>query len=276
MKHFLELKDINSAIVNEIFSIADSINDKGKFLADKCAVLFFPTSSVITRTTFEKGIASAGGLTIMFPSDALDKKTKIKDVIGYLCNWVDCIIVRHNSMDVIEEIAKYSSVPVINAMTDINHPCEILADLYAISKLRKDYLALQYTYVGCNSNIGRTWFEASQTLGFNFRQCCPSGNGYEILGATVVHEFDKALQGSDVVLTDSLQAKALEDFKPYQITVDAMSKSNSNSILNPCPPFFRGEEVSEDAINSPYFVGYKFKETLISVQQAIIFYCLSC
>ena len=274
MKHFLELKDINLSVMNEIFTIADSIKDKGKFLTDKCAVLFFPTSSVLTRTTFEKGIVSAGGQTILFPPDTLDTRRKLEDTVGYLCNWADCIIVRHNSMDVIEEIAKYSSVPVINAMTDVNHPCEILSDLYAISKLRKDYLSLQYTYVGRDNNIGRTWFKASQSIGFSFRQCCPQGKGYEILGATVLNSFNDALQGSDVVLTDSLPANALEDFKSYQITFNAMLKTNKNSILNPCPPFFRGEEVSEDAINSPYFVGYKFKETLLSVQQATIFYCL--
>ena len=122
MKYFLQLKDINSTIMNEIFSIADGIEDKGKFLTDKCVVLFFPASSVLTRMTFEKGIVSAGGQAILFPSDTLDSRRKIEDTVGYLCNWADCIIVRHNSMDIIEEIAKYSSVPVINAMTDINHP----------------------------------------------------------------------------------------------------------------------------------------------------------
>ena len=275
MKHFLQLRDINLTVMNEIFSIADGIKDKGKFLTDKCVVLFFPASSVLTRVTFEKGIASAGGQAILFPSDTLDSRRKIEDTVGYLCNWADCIIVRHNSMDIIEEIAKYSSVPVINAMTDVNHPCEITTGLYAISKLRKDYMDLQYTYVGRANNIGRTWFEASQTFGFSFRQSCPRGRGYEIPDAAVVYEFDEALQGSDVVLTDSLPANALEDFKPYQITLDSMRKTNSNSILNPCPPFYRGEEVSEDAIDSQYFVGYQFKENLLSVQQAIVFYCLN-
>ena len=159
-------------------------------------------------------------------------------------------------------------------MTSENHPCEILSDLYSISKRTNDYLSLQYTFVGKRGNIGNTWFDASRALGFPFRQCCPKGRNYEIPGAEVLYELDSALQGSDVILTDSLSAGTLDDFRPYQITIDAMSKANSTAILNPCPPFYRGEEVSADVIDSPFFVGYQFKAALLKVQQALIVYLL--
>ena len=274
MKHFLTLKDINFTLMNEIFSIADNIDEYKNSLHNKTFILFFPNSSIRTRVTFEKAIVTLGGHPILFPSDALDKKEEIKDVIGYLNNWADCVVVRHNRFDYIEDIAKYSDVPVINAMTSENHPCEILSDLYAVSKMKDDYLSLRYTFVGKRGNIGNTWFEASQALGFQFRQCCPKDKSYEIPGAEVVYDLESAMQGSDVILTDSLPSDILDDFKPYQITVDAMNLANSNAILNPCPPFYRGEEVSDDVIDSPYFVGYNFKACLLNIQQALIVYLI--
>ena len=274
MRHFLTLSDITLPIANEIFSIADAIEDYASVLNNKTVVLFFPDSSIRTRLTFEKGILTLGGQVILFPSDALDKKEEIRDVIGYLNNWADCLVVRYNRFDRIQDLAKHSAVPVINAMTGETHPCEILTDLYALSKRTADYLSLQYTFVGKRGNIGSTWFEASQALGFRFRQCCPKGKNYEIPGAQVVYELDAAMLGSDVVLTDSLPAEALADFKPYQITTSAMRKANSKAILNPCPPFYRGEEVSAEVLDSPFFVGYPFKSSLLAVQQALIVYLL--
>ena len=275
MKHFLRLTDIDFSTLKEIFACADTIHAQGAVLAGKSVVLFFPATSIRTRVTFEKGIALLGGQPILFPSDTLDKKEKIRDVVGYLNNWADVLIVRHNSLALLDKIASYSTVPVINAMTDENHPCEILSNLYALSKLRANYTKLCYTFVGANHNIGKAWHEAARAFGLNFRQCCPVGKGYEIAGAEVFHDLDAAMHGSDIVLTDSLPASMLPDFLPYQITLDAMKKANKNALLNPCPPFFRGEEVSADAIESPYFVGYAFKKSLLAVQQAIIAYVLS-
>jgi ornithine carbamoyltransferase len=235
-------------------------------------VLFFPSTSIRTRVTYEKGINLLGGHTILFDSDALEKKEMIEDVIGYLNNWADAIVVRHNDIELVKEIAKYAKVPVINAMTKVNHPCEILADLYALSKLRKDYLKAKYLYVGPPSNIGRTWLEASDLLGFSFTECCPSG--YEMESTNIVNDIAYAIMDKDIVLTDSLSEEQLQDFKDFQITFELMDKANDNALLNPCPPFFRGEEVADDVISSQYFVGYDFKKSLLEVQQAIIVFTM--
>ena len=275
MKSVIKLSDINISDLKEIFLIADDIHNKGAALDGKTVVLFFPSSSIRTRITFEKGIHLLGGQSVLFPSDTLDKKESIKDVAGYLGNWADLIITRHNSLQLLEELEKHSSVPIINAMTSENHPCEIISDLYSISKLRTNFLNLQYTFVGKRGNIGNTWFEAARLYGFEFRQCCPDGRDYEIKGATVVRELDEAMRGSDVILTDSLPADALSDYHPYQITLHALKLANDNALLNPCPPFFCGEEVSEDAINSRYFVGYEFKKSLLEVQQALMLFALA-
>ncbi len=274
MKNLTRLIDLQSHDVYDIFNIADKLNI-GKyrnFLNEKTAVLFFPPSSIRTRITFEKGIYLLGGQPVLFPSDALDKKEDLKDVCGYLNNWADIIIIRHKNIQLIEEFAKYSEVPVINAMSDINHPCEILSDMYSLSKIRDNFISDNYLFCGKNGNIGLTWKEASNVMGFALSQCC--GIGYEMDGVNVYHNINTAVRGKDIICTDSLSGEEINDFKDCQITKEIMDIANQNAILNPCPPFYRGEEVSDDAIQSKYFVGYEFKKNLLRIQQAIMIWCM--
>ena len=274
-KSLVFIDDFSKEEIYEIFKLADKFADdvsQVKTLEGKTVVLFFPESSIRTRVTFEKGIQELGGKTILFPPEALDKKEKLRDVIGYLENWVDAIVVRHSDIEVVKSMARHARIPVINAMTSENHPCEIIADLYALSKLYKDIEKKKYLFVGAKGNIGNTWKAASELMGFELEQCCPVG--YEIDNINFHINIDEAVIGKDIICSDSIPDKAKEDFKEYQITLQQMEKANQGAILNPCPPFFRGEEVSEDVINSEYFVGYGFKKCLITVQQAILCYLL--
>lgn len=235
-------------------------------------VLFFPSTSLRTRVTFEKGIYLLGGQSILFPTETLGKKEKLEDVCGYLNNWADGIIVRHRNIDVVKKLAQYSKIPVINAMTDWNHPCEIISDMYSLSKIRVDFTKDKFLFCGKSGNIGLSWKEAANVLGFELSQCCPKG--YEMEGVQVFRDIKEAVKGKDIICTDSLPTDILGDFEHYRITKEIMDMANENAILNPCPPFYRGEEVSEDVIYSDYFVGYQFKKNLLEVQQAIVIYCL--
>jgi len=274
MKNLTRLIDLQSHDVYDIFNIADKLNigKYSNFLNEKTAVLFFPPSSIRTRITFEKGIYLLGGQPVLFPSDALDKKEDLKDVCGYLNNWADIIIIRHKNIQLIEEFAKYSKVPVINAMSDTNHPCEILSDMYSLSKIRDNFISDNYLFCGKNGNIGLTWKEASNVMGFALSQCC--GIGYEMDSLNVYHNINTAVRGKDIICTDSLSGEELNDFKDCQITKEIMDMANQNAVLTPCPPFYRGEEVSDDAIQSKYFVGYEFKKNLLRIQQAIMIWCM--
>jgi len=274
MKNLIRLSDYSKDDICMIFDIADKIQqgDYKDYLLNKTVVLFFPNGSIRTRVTYEKGIHLLGGQSILFPTDTLDKKEKIEDVVGYLNNWADCIVVRHNNIELIEEMARYANIPIINAMTNINHPCEILSDLYALSKIRNDYLKTKYLFVGAKGNIGLAWKEASDLLGLSLIQSCPKG--YEIENVTIEYDISKAIIDKDIVLTDSLGNDKLLYFKGYQVSKALMDKANENALLNPCPPFYRGEEISEDIIESCYFVGYEFKRTLLEVQQSIIIFNL--
>lgn len=275
MKNLIRLTDYNADEIKEIFEIVKEIQ-QGKYLNilnGKTVVMFFPNTSIRTRVTFEKGVYLLGGQTILFPTDTLDKKEALQDVIGYLNNWADLVIVRHKDIRLIDEIARFSNVPIINAMTSENHPCEMLSDLYALSQIRQNFMEDKFLFCGTNGNIGQAWKEASDVLGFELEQCC--GAGYEIDGIISHYDIENAIKGKDIICTDSLPASALDDFKECQISLRIMEKANEGAVLNPCPPFYRGEEVSEDVINSKYFVGYDFKRYLLQVHQAIIIYCLT-
>ena len=274
MKNLIRLTDYKAKDVYEIFDIADEII-QGKYkdiLNGKTVVLFFPNSSIRTRVTFEKGIRLVGGQAVLFPSDTLDKRENSKDVIGYLNNWADVIVVRHKDIAMLETMSQYSKVPVINALTAINHPCEMLADMYALSKIRKDFTKDKYLFCGLKGNIGLAWKEAADVMGFELSQCC--ADGYEMEGVPVYHNIVDAIIGKDIVCTDSLPSDVLEKSSGCQVTKAVMEKANKGAVLNPCPPFYRGEEVSGDVIDSEYFVGYEFKKYLLEIQQAVIIYCM--
>lgn len=273
MKSFIKLTDFKKSELFEIFKIADSIEQYEGFLKGKTIVMFFPSSSIRTRVSFEKGIFLLGGQSILFDPATLDKKEDIRDVCGYLQNWADAVIVRYPDITMLDKMAEAMTIPVINALTDDNHPCEMMSDLYALSKVRADYLRDKYLFVGADGNIGRAWKEASEAFGFSLTQSSPAK--YQIAGVTCNDNLKNALEGKDVICTDSIPSNMIGEFKDYQISKDLMGVANKGAILNPCPPFYRGEEVTEDVIDSDYFVGYEFKQSLLKMQQAILIYCLS-
>ncbi|SDB44414.1 ornithine carbamoyltransferase [Butyrivibrio sp. INlla16] len=273
MKSFIRLTDFKKSELLEIFKIADSIEQYDGFLKGKTVVMFFPASGIRTRVSFEKGIYLLGGQSILFDPATLDKKEDIRDVCGYLQNWADAVIVRYPDITVLDKMTKVMKVPVINALTDDNHPCEMMSDLYALSKIRADYLQDNYLFVGADGNIGRAWKEAAEAFGLSLVQSSPAK--YQIPEVHCNENLKDAIAGKDIICTDSIPSNMINDFKDYQTSKNMMRLANEGAILNPCPPFYRGEEVTEDVIDSDYFVGYKFKQSLLIVQQAILIYCLS-
>ncbi|MBI9010693.1 MAG: peptide transporter [Clostridiales bacterium] len=277
--NLLKINDFDEKQISDIFNLTDMLQKQNKqILKGKTLVLFFPESSIRTRITFEKGITDLGGTCILFPPTTLDKRESLEDVIKYIENWADAVIVRHSDYRKIEELSIHSSIPVINAMSSINHPCEILSDLYSISREIPDYRGLTYTFVGELGNISNSWRIASEVLKFRLNHVCVKGNEIKLDDEyyRFTTDLEKVLQSSDVILTDPLskELKTDEYINKYQITLERMKLTKPNALLNPCPPFYRGEEVSADVIDSDYFVGHNFKKNLLSVQQAIILYCL--
>ena len=275
MKHFIRLNDLNIQDVQAIFRLADEFR-AGKHrgcLQDGTIALFFPESSIRTRITYERGIYLMGGQSVLFPPSSLDKKEDVGDVVAYLSNWVSGIVVRHKNIALLDKMANNKMIPIINAMTDVNHPCEMLSDVYALSKIFPDVSQLKILFVGACGNIALAWKEAAALFGFELTQSCPPK--YAMDGVENIPDLMRAAIGKDVICTDSLSADKLPDFAGYQITPEIMQSSGCK-LLNPCPPFYRGEEVSAEVVKDDRygFVGYGFKSCLLEVQQAVLYYLL--
>ncbi|OBZ14420.1 ornithine carbamoyltransferase [Bacillus sp. FJAT-27264] len=280
MHHLLDLESLTPEQINEIFALTDQLRleQPGDPLHGKTFALFFPETSLRTRITFEKGIYRLGGQSLLFPPETLDRPEALSDVIQYLQNWADGVIVRHASFSKLVELSAHASIPVINAMTADNHPCEILSDLYSIHTLRENYRDLVYTFVGPATNISRSWASIAKIMDLTFYHVCTEGNeiGESSRNYTFHTDLEAILPLSDVILTDSLRPEFLteEYISKYQITLERMQLTRKDAMFNPCPPFFRNEELSEDVISSRYFVGYGFKKNLLFLQQAVILYSL--
>jgi len=276
--NFIRVTDMTVQDIKRIFTVADSLRTGGAItsLSGRTAVMFFPESSIRTRITFEKGLHCMGITPILFPSSALDKREDIADVTGYIENWADLLIIRHPSIEKIESISKCSQIPVINAMTSQNHPCEILSDIYSIRDRNTNYSNLAYTFVGENSNILHSWIEASEVFGFRLNHVSLPENEVDDAGKNYFFfdNLNDIISHTDVLLTDPLTEKYRNEeyYRKFQITLKLLQKGKNDLLFNPCPPFYRGEEVSSDAISSEYFVGYSFKKNLLYVQQAIMAY----
>ena len=193
MNSFIRLTDYTKSELLEIFDIADSIESYDNFLKGKTVVMFFPASGIRTRVSFEKGIYLLGGQSILFDPAILDKKEDIKDVFGYLQNWADAVIVRYKDIRMLEKMVEVAKIPVINALTDDKHPCEMMSDLYTLSKLRPDYLKDEYLFVVADGNIARAWKEASKAFGFTLTQSCPAS--YRMPGVPFNDNLRDAIAG---------------------------------------------------------------------------------
>ena len=267
MQHLIRLDDTwDRNRLTQFFDLAEHYDRGAGPRLNGGAVLFFPASSLRTRVSFEMGAARVGLNTVTFPPDSLDKPEALEDVVGYLSQWTDLLIVRHPDIAVLEGLAASNAMPVINAMTNVNHPCEVLSDLYSISKTR-DPLSLRYAFIGADGNISRAWQEAVTAFGLDLVQCCPCDIATP--GATTTDDLYDALRDADIVITDGPGPHA-EVLRPFQVTVEALSRAAKEVQLIPCPPFIRGCEVTADAILSPAFAGYAFKQALLPAQQAIM------
>lgn len=265
MRHLLRLDDWTTTELRDVFRLADEYSAGNGPRFNGCAALFFPPSSLRTRVSFERGATLMGLQPITIPPETLDKPEALEDVAGYLASWVDVLVVRHQNISILEGLAASNALPVVNAMTADNHPCEVLSDLYAISRTR-DLDQLRFLFVGGDGNIARAWSEGARAFGLNLVQCCPAALATP--GTRWTDDLDAAVASADVIITDAAGTHT-DELAPFIITASLLKQAPESVQLAPCPPFQRGREVSADAIDSPAFVGHNFKASLLPVQQAV-------
>lgn len=269
VRHLIRLDDWTLDDAAAVFALAGEYARGAGPALRGAAAMFFPPTSLRTRASFERGAALAGMQPVVFPPESLDKDEALEDVAGYLAQFVDVLVVRHPRLAVLEALAATDAVPVVNAMTAENHPCEVLGDLWALTG-GSGVEALRVRFVGGDGNIARAWAEASRLFGFDLVQCCPSQLATP--GTAWTDDLRAAVADADVVVTDGPGAHA-EALAPYRITAEVLSWAPSGVRFAPCPPFVRGRELDADALTTGAFVGYGAKRALLPVQQAVLAYC---
>jgi ornithine carbamoyltransferase len=263
-------------------------------LFGKQVVLFFEKPSLRTRLTFEAGINSLGGSSFFFDqtSSRLGAREKLSDIAHNLERWVDGIVLRTFEHATVTEMAEHSSVPVINGLSDVEHPCQALADYMTLQERFGDLRKVKLAYVGDGNNVAHSLMLTAACLGSTIRIATPPGYEpdeaivakaeeiAESTGATieVLHDVNDAVNGVHAIYTDvwasmgqeSETAERKEVFGPYQVNDELFAEAAPNAVFMHCLPAHRGDEVTDDVIDSPRSVVFDEAENRLHVQKAIM------
>jgi ornithine carbamoyltransferase len=272
--------------------------DFRKALASKQIVMFFEKPSLRTRLTFEAGIVSLGGSAMFVDQthERLDAREKLSDVAHNLERWVDLIVLRTYSQQTIHGMAEYASVPVINALSDLEHPCQALADYLTLLERFGDVKDRCLAYVGDGNNVAHSLLLTCACLGSTIRVATPAGyapnpqivaaareiaekTGAEIHLLTDPHE---AVAGADAVYTDAWtsmgqekeEQKRAQVFPPYQVNSELMAEAAPHAVFMHCLPAHRNLEVTDAVIDSPQSVVFEQAENRLHAQKAILYLLL--
>ena len=263
-------------------------------LVGKQIVLFFEKPSLRTRLTFEAGISSLGGVSFFVDQtqSRLGARESLSDVAHNLERWVDGLVLRTFAHETVTTMAQYASIPVINALSDLEHPCQALADMLTLEEHFGDLRNLHLAYVGDGNNMAHSLMLAAASLGATISVATPKG--YEPSaditgearalaaisggGVELVHDPVEAVAGADAVYTDvwasmgqeSETAERRQIFAPYQVNQNLFSCAARHAVFMHCLPAHRGDEVTEAVIDSPRSVVFDQAENRLHIQKAIL------
>lgn len=298
-KDFLMVRDFTNAEINQTFEIAlDMKKDRRKYataLQGETLAMIFEKPSLRTRTTFDVGIQQLGGYSLyLSPAEInLGKRESVYDVAKNLERMVQGIMIRTYGHDIVENMAKWASVPIINGLTDYSHPCQAMADFLTIKEFKGNFKGLKLTYMGDGNNVAHSLMDAGARLGVDVTIGCPVGYEPNLIayqqavedaketGAKIVVEHDpaKAVANADAVYTDVWASMGQESetdkrkaiFMPYQVNEDLMSKAKPDAIFMHCLPAHRGWEVTDGVIDAPNSVVFPEAENRLHAQKAIMY-----
>ena len=267
-------------------------------LEGKTLAMIFQKSSTRTRVSFDVGMYQLGGRAIFLSSNDLQmgRGEPISDTAKVLSRFVDGIMIRAIEHEDVVELAKYSNVPVISGLTNLEHPCQALADMLTIKEHFGSFKGKKICFVGDGNNVCNSLLLIAPLLGMDMSVACPEGyepdenilkisknfakdNNTEI---TISSDINIALDNVDIVYTDvwvsmgdeAEKAKRLKDLKPYQVNKELMDIANDDAIFMHCLPAVRGQEVSADIIDGPQSVIYDEAENRLHAQKAILYHYL--
>ena len=298
-KHFLHLSDYSTDEIWELLHLAKELKIKFhkkemyKPFKDRSLAMIFAKPSARTRVSFETGFEWMGGHALFLgPNDiGIGKREAIKDISRLFSRYNDMIMARLFDHEHILELAQFSTIPVINGLTDYNHPCQILADIMTIWEHRGSLDNLKITYMGDGNNIVHSWLQLACRLPFHFVCCSPSGFEPELKTEKMVensglstyelsHDPKAAVKDADVIYTDvwasmGQKEKANERekiFADYQVNQRLMNKSGKETLFMHCLPAERGREVTDSVMESKNSIVFDEAENRMHAQNAVMVY----
>ena len=296
-RDFLSIADYSREEIEEIFQITKDLKNKTKnrtkhHLCEGLTMsMIFAKPSARTRISFETGMVQLGGYALyLSPNDiGIGKRESVKDIARVISRYNDIIMARLFDHEHILELAKYASVPVINGLTDYNHPCQIMADMYTVKEHFNRIENLKITYVGDGNNVANSWINLAVKLPMHLVICSPSG--YEpdkttvdyaknqgISQIEVLSDPIESVKDADVIYTDVWASMGQEEeaaerkkvFMKYQINDELLKHADPNAKVMHCLPAHRGDEITDSVIDGPQSIVFDEAENRMHVQKAII------
>jgi ornithine carbamoyltransferase len=291
-RHFLAIPDLTRAELLALFDLAARMKQPGyaeKPLAGKTLGMIFAKSSTRTRVSFEAGAFQLGGHALFLSARdiQLGRGEPIRDTARVLSRYLDGIMIRTYDHADVEELARFASVPVINGLTDLLHPCQVLADLLTIRESIGGWEGKTVAWIGDGNNMANSWLNAAGVLGFELRLACPEGydpdpeileRNRKLTRISLTRDPREAARGAHVVNTDVWASMGQEEeqeqrvraFQGYIVDEALMDGTDRNAIFLHCLPAHRGEEVSEGVIEGPKSKVWNQAENRLHAQKALM------
>jgi ornithine carbamoyltransferase len=294
-RHFLSLLDLSNqelhSIINRAITLKNNRDPEFQPLKGQVLAMIFDKSSTRTRISFETGMAHFGGSALFLSSrdTQLGRGEPLEDSAKVISSMADCIMIRTFSHETVMTFAKHSSVPVINGLTDLLHPCQLLADMQAYFEHQGDIRGKTVTWVGDGNNMCHSYINAARILNFKLNIACPKG--YEpdesIVKAAgnrinIFYSLEDAAKNSDLLVTDVWASMGQEEeqkkreiaFKDFQVSSSIMSMANTDALFLHCLPAHRGEEVSASVIDGSQSIVFDAAENRLHAQKALLEFLL--
>jgi len=300
MKHLISIYDLSLKEVEEIFNLSEKLKRQLKegvqhhLLKGKTLGMIFTKSSTRTRVSFEVGMYQLGGYPLFLSANdiQLGRGETVYDTAQVLSRYVDGIMIRTFKQSDVEDLAKYGTVPVINGLTDLMHPCQSLADLFTIYEHKGKLQGLKLAYIGDGNNVANSLLHGCAKVGMDIAVASPKGfecdkriveearEDAKLSGSRIIltEDPEEAVKDADVVYTDTWvsmgqeteKEQRIKTFLPYQVTGKLFSKAKGDAVFLHCLPAYRGYEVTEEVIDGPQSLVFEEAENRLHVQKAIM------
>jgi ornithine carbamoyltransferase len=296
VSHLLSIRDLDGKHVLDIFKLTAELKAKLKAgqrvtpLAGRTLALIFEKPSLRTRVTFEVGMVQLGGAAVYLSTQDIGpgKRESVPDIARNLSRWVDGIAARVFTHKTLEELARHATIPVINALSDLEHPCQAMADLYTLWERGLSLKGLELAWIGDGNNVLTSLLFLSALMGVKVRAACPPGyqpalevlEGCRALGGQVRVTTDarEAAEGADVIYTDvwismgqeAEREKRLEAFQRYQVNDTLLGFAAPNALVMHCLPAHRGDEITDAVLDGPRSIVLDQAENRLHVQKGIV------